>query len=114
MVLAAAGCGGPQATVSGCVTCQGKPVKGIILFSSKGASDAGAAHESASATLSPTGNFTLHLNAVGKYVVVVTPSDVALHPKAGTLDYPCDRSPKDFDIVTGDNDVTFELPKRNR
>jgi hypothetical protein len=107
------GCGGPQATVSGCITCEGKPVTGVVLFSSKGDS-AGGVHQSVSAPLSPTGNYTLQLNGVGKYMVVVTPSDVVLRPKAGSFDYPCDRTPKEFDIAAGNNDVTIELPKRSR
>jgi hypothetical protein len=105
------GCGGPQATVSGCITCQSKPVSGVVLFSSK---EAGSVHESVSAALSPTGNYTLQLNGVGKYVVVVTPSDVVLRPKAGSPDYPCDRSPREIEIVAGNNDVTIDLPKRSR
>jgi hypothetical protein len=111
--LAVAGCGGPKATVSGCITCEGKPVSGVVLFSSKGDA-AGSVHQSVSAPLSPTGNYTVQLNGAGKYVVVVTPSDVVLRPKAGRFDYPCDRTPKEVDIVAGDNDVTIALPKRTR
>ncbi len=115
-IFVVAGCGGPSATVTGRVTCQGKPVVGMILFSPKAApGDSGnAAGPSVTATLSETGGYEIRLTSIGKHTVVITPSDVVLRPKAGAFDYPCDRSPLERDIVAGANDVTIELAKRTK
>ena len=115
-MFATVGCGGPSARVTGRVTCQGKPVVGMILFSPKEAlgDTRTAAGPSVSATLSETGGYELRLTSIGKHTVVITPSDVVLRPKAGTFDYPCDRSPLERDIVVGDNDVNIELATRKK
>ena len=108
-----AGCGGTSAKVTGRVTCQGKPVAGIILFSPKGnvGAEAGAA---VTAPLQEDGGYEIRLKGAGAYTVVVTPRDVVLRPKAGTFDYPCDRSPQEREIKAGDNEITIELPKRSK
>jgi hypothetical protein len=112
---AAVGCGGPQATVSGCITCQGKPVTGVVLFSSKATPGVEAgAQNSATAELSETGNYTVKLHGSGKYVVVVTPRDLSFRRKGGAPDFPCDRSPREIEVVAGNNDISFELAKRSR
>ncbi len=115
-IFAAIGCGGPLAKVTGRVTCQGKPVVGIILFSPKAiAGDEGKPVAPAvSATLSENGDYELRLTSVGKHTVVVTPNDVVFRPKAGTFDFPCDRMPLERDIVAGDNDINIDLAKRTR
>lgn len=107
-ILTSTGCGGPSARVTGRITCQGKPVVGVILFSPKGEGT------SASAPLHEDGSYELRLTNIGVHTVVVTPRDVALRPKPGRFDYPCDRSPVERDIKAGDNDVTIELTKRVR
>ena len=107
--LAAAGCGGPSAKVTGRVTCQNKPVVGLILFSAKG-----QVGTSATAELSEDGSYELRLTSIGMHTIVVTPRDVVLRPKAGAFDYPCDRSPLEREIKAGDNDVTIDLAKRVR
>jgi hypothetical protein len=111
--LAATGCGGPSAKVTGRVSCQGKPVAGIILFSPKGEAGVNAGL-AVTAPLQEDGSYEVRLPKIGAYSVVVTPRDVVLRPKPGAFDYPCDRSPLDRDIKAGDNDVTIELPKRVR
>ena len=112
----ALGCGGPAASVTGRVTCQGKPVVGVILFSPKspGGEVLNSAGPAVQATLSDEGTYELRLSSLGKHVIVVMPRDVAFRPKAGVFDYPCDRSPLEREIVAGDNDVTIELAKRNK
>jgi len=112
-MLATAGCGGPPATVTGRVTCQDKPVSGVILFSPKG-EDAGNTGPSVNAPLREDGSFELRLTTLGKHIVVITPRDITLRPKPGEFDYPCDRSPLERDIKAGDNDITIELAKRTR
>jgi hypothetical protein len=111
--LSSTGCGGSSAKVTGRVTCQGKPVVGIILFSPKdqGSGKAGAA---ATADLNDDGRYQLPLTSTGMHTVVVTPRDVVLRPKKGEFDYPCDRSPLERDIKAGDNGVTIDLAKRVR
>ena len=111
--LSSAGCGGSSANVTGRVTCQGKPVVGLILFSPKdqGGGKAGAA---ATADLNDDGRYQLSLSSTGMHTVVVTPRDVVLRPKKGEFDYPCDRSPFERDIKAGDNDVSIDLAKRVR
>jgi hypothetical protein len=111
--FASAGCGGPSAKVTGHVTCQGKPVAGVILFSPKG-QDGNAAGLSTTAELGEDGGYELRLTSIGAHTIVVTPRDVQLRPKPGTFDYPCDRSPLEREIKAGDNDVTIELGKRVR
>jgi hypothetical protein len=111
-VLAATGCGDPSAKVVGRVTCQGKPVVGLIQFSPKvtGATSAPAL----STDLDDDGRYEIQLASIGPHTVVVTPRDVVFRPKAGAFDYPCDRSPIEREIKAGDNDVTIEMAKRTK
>jgi hypothetical protein len=111
--LLAAGCGGRTAQVKGRITCEGKPVVGVILFSPKG-DEGGNRGSAVTATLNDDGAYELKLPSTGKYTIVVTPRDVNYPPKPGEFDYPCDRSPLERDIQAGDNDVTIELAKRTR
>ena len=93
------------------VTCQGKPVSGSILFSPKG-KDASNKGSAVNANLDEDGCFELRLTTIGKHVVVVTPSDIRYPIKPGEMEYPCDRSPQERDINTGDNRIVIELTKR--
>ena len=110
-LLALIGCGSPSAKVTGRVTCQGKPVSGSILFSPKG-KDASNKGSAVNANLDEDGCFELRLTTIGKHVVVVTPSDIRYPIKPGEMEYPCDRSPQERDINTGDNRIVIELTKR--
>ena len=112
-MLATAGCGGPAATVTGRVTCEDKPVSGVILFSPKG-EGAGNTGPAVNAPLGEDGRFELRLTSLGKHTVVITPRDITFRPKPGELDYPCDRSPLERDIKAGDNDITIDLARRTR
>jgi hypothetical protein len=112
-MFAVAGCGGQAARVTGRVSCQGKPVVGVILFSPKGEAGSNAGR-SVSAALREDGSYELQLTSIGKYTVVVTPRDVVFRPKEGGFDYPCDRSPLEREITAGDNDITIDLAKRTR
>jgi hypothetical protein len=109
-VLVTAGCGGNAITVSGRVTCQGKPVSGVILFSPQD-NDASSPGPSVSAPLQEGGRFDLRLTTTGKHTIVITPRDIVLRPKKGEFDYPCDRSPLTRDIQAGANDITIEMGK---
>jgi len=110
-LLALIGGGSPSAKVTGRVTCQGKPVAGSILFSPKG-KDASNKGSAVNANLDEDGCFELRLTTIGKHVVVVTPSDIRYPIKPGEMEYPCDRSPQERDINTGDNRIVIELTKR--
>ena len=111
--MSASGCGGPMAKVTGRVTCQGKPVVGVILFSPKSpVGELNSAGPAVQATLSDEGTYEVRLNSVGAHVIVVTPSDVVFRPKAGAFDYPCDRSPLEREIKSGENEVVIDLAKR--
>lgn len=107
------GCGGPSAKISGRVTCQGKPIVGGILFSPKGANpdNTGAA---VSTQTNEDGRFELRLTTIGKHTVVVSPNDVKLRVKKGQPAYPCDLSPKEWDVKAGDNEIVIELKKQVR
>ena len=110
-LLASAGCGGPNARVTGKVTCDGKPVVGGILFSPKG-EDENNKGPAVPGVLKEDGNFDVRLTTIGKHTVVVTPSDLRYPVKPGQIDYPCDRSPQEREIKAGDNVLEIELPKR--
>jgi hypothetical protein len=112
-MLVTAGCGGPPATVTGQVTCQDKPVSGVILFSPK-AEDGSNTGPSVNAPLGEDGSFELRLTSIGKHIIVITPRDITLRPKPGEFDYPCDRSPLERDIKAGDNYLKIELSQRTR
>jgi hypothetical protein len=56
----------------------------------------------------------MKLTSMGAHTVVVTPRDVAIRPKRGQFDYPCDRSPLERSVQPGDNEITIELAKRKR
>jgi hypothetical protein len=110
-LLALIGCGSPSAKVTGRVTCQGKPVAGSILFSPKG-EEASTKGSAVSANLDEDGNYELRLTTIGQHLVVVTPSDIRYPVKQGEVEYPCDRSPQEREIKTGDNRIVIELMKR--
>ncbi len=110
-LLAAAGCGGQSATVTGRVTCNGKPVVGGILFSPKG-DDAGNTGPAVHAELKEDGSYQLKLTTVGKHNVVVTPKDIKYPVPPGEWDYPCDRSPQLWEVKAGDNHIAIELAPR--
>jgi hypothetical protein len=110
-VMLLAGCGGQTVKVAGRVTCQDKPVSGVILFSPQGD---GAPGPAVSASLNEDGRFELRLTTTGKHTIVVTPRDVVLRPKPGEFDYPCDRSPLTRELDAGDNELNIELGKRTR
>ena len=108
-MLALAGCGGSSAKVKGRVTCDSKPVVGLILFSPKGEEG-----ERKSADLKDDGSYELQFNGTGKYTIVITPRDVVANPKPGEFPYPCDLAPLERDIKAGDNEIIIELSKRTR
>lgn len=110
LALGVLGCGMPSAKVAGRVTCQGKPVVGIILFSPK--SEAGG--KAVAADLDEDGHYELKLTTVGKHAVVITPRDVVANPKPGQFPYPCELTPIERDIQAGDNEIAIELAKRTR
>ncbi len=110
-LLTLVGCAAPPARVTGRVTCDGKPVVGGILFSPKGEGH-GNTGPAVSAPLKKDGSYELRLATIGKHSVVVTPRDVKVPVKPGELDYPCDRSPSEWDVKAGDNEIVIELTKR--
>jgi len=111
--LAAAGCGGNAAQVTGTVTCQNRPVIGTILFSPKGETEAGKG-AAVNAPLNEDGSYAVQLNAIGTYTVVITPRNVRFPVPPGEVDYPCDRSPLEREVQAGHNDITIELRPRSR
>jgi hypothetical protein len=66
---------GPVATVTGAVTCEGKPVAGQILFSPQGQSpeDTGSP---VLALIDDDGRYKVELKTTGLYRVVVNPRDL--------------------------------------
>jgi hypothetical protein len=105
-----AGCGGPAARVTGHVTCQGKPVKGSILFSPKG-EDASNKGPGVAALIKEDGTYEVRLTAIGKHTVVITPSEIKYPLKPGEVDFPCDRSPSEWDVKAGDNKIVIEMSR---
>ena len=105
------GCGSPTAKVTGRVTCQGKPVKGSILFSPKGEDESNKG-PAVPAQLKDDGSFELQLTTFGKYTVVITPNDVKYPVPPGEFDYPCDRTPSEWDVKAGDNKIEIEMTGR--
>lgn len=121
MVLGLAGCGGglerlPTASVTGTITCNGKPVDSIIvLFEPLGNGEAG---KQGYAVADANGNFTVSTYGnndgavVGKHRVRVMPPD-----KQG---WSCDcgtNSEVDvaqIDVVSGDNNFQLELPAKKK
>ena len=110
-LLTLAGCGGPSAKVTGTVTCGGKPVSGSILFSPKGEDESNKG-PAVSAILKEDGSYELVLPTIGKHTVVISPSDVKFHRRAAEVAYPCDLTPKEWDVTAGDNKIVIELTNR--
>ena len=108
-LLASAGCDGPSAKVTGRVTCQGKPVVGSIQFSPKGEIVNGAP---VPAQLREDGSFERVLNSIGIHTVVVSPKDLKYPVPPGEFEYPCDRSPIEWDVKARENDVVIEMKNR--
>jgi hypothetical protein len=111
-VLLMTGCGGQSATVSGRVTCDGKPVVGSIMFSPKGDSpeNTGPAVEG---VLDSDGKYTVQLKSIGSHRVRVSPGDIPYPPIPGK-EYPCDLSTLDKDVKSGTNEISIELAKRKK
>lgn len=100
------GCG-PSATVTGKVTCSGKPVVGALLLTPTGK----ARGESVQAILNADGSFSASLNTIGPHRVVIMPSDVP-YPAPPGKEYPCDLGPLSKDLVAGANEMIIELPPK--
>jgi len=109
--IAAAGCARPT-TVAGKVTCNGKPVRGSILFSpaGEGGNNTG---EAVAVPLKDDGSYSLAINTVGKHRVVVSPEDVVYTDKPGGA-YPCDLSPLEKVLAPGSNEIIIELPPQKK
>ena len=110
-LLTLVGCGGPSAKVTGTVKCGGKPVAGTILFSPKGEDESNKG-PAVSAILQADGSYELALRTIGKHAVVISPSDVKFHRRTAEAAYPCDLSPKEWDVTAGDNNIVIELTNR--
>ena len=107
IALVCAGCSGPSAKVTGKVTCSAKPVQGSLLFSPI----ADGVGPAVSAAINPDGTYSVELKAVGKYRIVVTPSDVVYPAKPGK-EYPCALTPLERDINAGDSEIVIDLGAR--
>ena len=112
-LLALVGCGGRSAKVTGRVTCQDKPVVGSIVFSPKG-DDANNKGPAVPGQLKEDGTFEIRLTTVGKHTVVITPSNIIYPPKPGEFDYPCDRTPTEWEVKAGTNKIDIEMTARKR
>jgi hypothetical protein len=112
-LLALVGCGGPTAKVTGRVTCQDKPVVGSIVFSPKG-EDANNKGPAVPGQLKEDGTYEIRLTTVGKHTVVITPSNINYPPKPGEFDYPCDRTPTEWEVKAGTNKIDIEMTVRKR
>jgi hypothetical protein len=110
-LLPVIGCSGPSATVTGTVTCGGKPVPGGILFSPKGDGE-GNKGPAVNAELKDDGTFEIQLTTIGKHTVVVTPRDLKHRVKPGEFAFPCSLAPKDYDVEAGSNTISIELTSR--
>lgn len=69
--------------------------------------------ESVSANLKEDGSYEVHLKTIGKHRIVVTPSDVVYPAKPGH-EYPCDLTPIEKEVKSGDNEIAIQLSKRGK
>jgi hypothetical protein len=101
------GCGPGAAKISGKVTCDGKPVRGSIMFSpaGEGPENTGPA---VAAPLKDDGTFELEIKTIGKHKAVVSPSDVKFPAKPGE-EFPCDLSAVEKELKPGPNTINLEL-----
>ncbi len=111
VMLALTGCGGPVAKVTGRVTCQGKPVPGVIRFSPVG-EDASNAGPAVTAEMKDDGVFDLRLTSIGKHKVIVSPRDINYPTPPGDFDFPCDRKAQEHEVKAGDNVIPIEMTPR--
>jgi hypothetical protein len=107
-LLALSGCSGPVAQVKGRVTCQDKPVPGVIRFSPV-ADEAQGAGRAVTAETNGDGAFELRLTSIGKYKVVVSPRDINYPPPPGGFDFPCSRSAQEHEVKAGMNVINFVM-----
>lgn len=107
--LGLTGCG-VSAKVNGKVTCDGKPVTGMIQFSPKGDSpdNTGA---TVVAQLKDDGSYEMTLKSIGPHTVIVLPSDLKI-VGPGTPDHHCDRTPQEVDVKSGENTIPIALKAR--
>jgi len=113
LVFALCGCGGtPSAKVTGSVTCGDKPVKGIILISPFGDGPDNTG-EAVSVPLRDDGSFEIQLKTIGKHRIVVSPSDIVYPAKPGE-EYPCDLTPLEKEVKSGDNEFVIKLTHRGK
>ncbi len=111
MVVAAwlaAGCSGPVVEVKGRVTCQDKPVPGVIRFSLVG-EEATSVSRTVTAEMKEDGVFRLRLTSIGKYKVVVSPRDINYPPGPGEVVFPCLRSAQEYEVKAGVNLLNMEM-----
>lgn len=121
MILGLAGCGGglerlPTASVTGTVTCNGKPVDSIIvLFEPLGSGEAG---KQGYAVADADGNFTVSTYGnndgavIGKHRVrVMAPDKQGWSCDCGTNS---EMDVAQVDVVSGGNTVQLELPAKKK
>src|SRR5262245_6115416 len=107
--LSLTGCG-TSAKVNGKVTCDGKPITGMIQFSPKGDSPENTG-VTVVAQLKDDGAYEMRLNTIGPHTVIVIPSDVKI-VAPGSPDHHCDRTPQQVDVKAGDNTIPIALKAR--
>ncbi len=107
--LGLTGCG-VSAKVNGRVTCDGKPITGMIQFSPKGDSPENTG-VTVVAQLKDDGTYEMRLNSVGLHTVIVLPSDVKI-VAPGSPDHLCDRTPQEVDVKAGENTIPIALKAR--
>lgn len=107
--LGLTGCG-VSARVNGKVTCDGKPITGMIQFSPKGDSPENTGG-TVVAQLKDDGSYEMRLNSIGPHTVIVLPNDLKI-VAPGAPDHHCDRSPQQVDVKAGDNTIPIALKAR--
>jgi hypothetical protein len=109
-VVMLSGCGGRSATVTGRVTCQGKPVPGEIIFSPKGVSEENKG-PAVNASLDEDGRYTVKLTSYGSHRISIRPSEMPAPETEGKA-FPCDLSTLERNVNPGSNEIVIDLAKR--
>lgn len=110
MILSLTGCG-VSAKVQGKVTCDGKPITGMIQFSPKGDSPDNTG-VTVVAQLQDDGSYEVLLKSIGPHTVIVVPSDIKIVGRPGEADHHCDRSPREVEVQAGENTIPIALQAR--
>lgn len=107
-LLLVSGCSNPKYSVSGRITCHGKPVVSSLLISPMGDGPLNTG-PSVQGQTDADGRYTVELQTVGPHYVEVSPDDLGYDGHKITSKHQCSFDPRIVEFDKGKNTIDIEL-----